>query len=164
MKKIAALVTTLILGASSAALAAPGWDQSSYGPANDRTPAGRPFRPDFRPNFRPDFRPDFRRPVQSWTTLESNGSLMRGRDFINVSSSARFSKLKLEANGRGSIHIDKLIITFGNGQKQVVHVNKTMNGRSGATLIDVDGRSRNIDKVMVLGRGGYRASYSLAAL
>ena len=149
MKKIAALVTTLILGASSAALAAPGWGQSpSYGPANDRAPIGARFRPTY----------------QSWTTLESSGSLMRGRDVINVSSSARFSKLKLEASGRGSVHIEKLIIVFGNGQRQVVNVDKRLNGRAGATLIDVDGRSRNIDKVMVLGKGGFRASYTLSAL
>lgn len=151
MRKIAALVTTLVLGASSAALAAPGWRDNSQGPANDR-PGERFTRPAFRPSI----------PV--WQTLESSGSLARGRDFINVSTTTRFSKLKLEATGRGSIHIDKLVIVFGNGQKQVVNVNKTLGRRSGETVIDIDGRSRNIDKVMVLGRGGYRASYSLAAL
>ena len=152
MKKIAALVTTLILGASSVALAAPGWGQSpSYGAANDRAPYAARFRPTFRPTF------------QTWTTLEANGSLARGRDFIDVSSNARFSKLKLEATGRGSVHIEKLVIVFGNGQRQVVNVDKRLNGRSGATLIDVEGRSRNIDKILVMGRGGFRASYSLSA-
>ena len=156
MKKIAALVTTLILGASSAALAAPGWADNSVGPANDRAPMGRPFRPEYRPELRPT--------IPQWTTLEASGSLARGRDFINVSTSARFSKLKLEATGRGSIYIDKLVIVFGNGQKQVVNVDQRLNGRTGPAVIDVDGRARHIDKVMVLGRGGYRATYSLAAL
>ena len=160
MKKIAALVTTLILGASSAALAAPGWADNSYGPANDRMPDRSGERMPDRAQFGRPFRPT----IPQWTTLESSGSLARGRDFINVSTSARFSKLKLEATGRGSIYIDKLVIVFGNGQKQVVNVDKRLNGRSGATVIDVDGRARNIDKVMVLGRGGYRATYSLTAL
>ena len=155
MKKLAALVTTLILGASSAALAAPGWADNSQGPANDRM-GDRGNDRFARPAFRPQM------PV--WTTLESSGSLARGRDFINVSTSARFSKLKLESSGRGSLYIEKLVIVFGNGQKQVINVNRKLTARSGATLIDVDGRSRQIDKVMVLGRGGYRASYSLAAL
>jgi hypothetical protein len=145
MKKIAALVTTLILGASSAALAAPGFAHNSFGPAN-RVAAARPFRP-----------------AQVWKTLEASGSLTRGRDAIDVSATARFSKLKLEA-ARGSLYINKIVITFGNGQKQTVKVGKTLTARSGATLIDVDGRTRNIDKVMVMGRGGYRATYSLAAL
>lgn len=89
---------------------------------------------------------------------------MRGRDVIDVSSAARFGKLKLEATGRGSIYIDKLVITFGNGQRQVVNVGKRISAREGAALIDLDGRSRNIDKVLVVGKGGFRASYSLAAL
>ena len=148
MKKIAVLVTSLILGASSVAIAAPGWGQHSYGPANDRAPYAARFRPTY----------------QTWTTLEANGSLARGRDFINVSSAARFSKLKLEASGRGSVHIEKLVIMFGNGQRQVVNVDKRLSGRAGATLIDVEGRSRNIDRIIVMGRGGFRASYTLSAL
>lgn len=164
MKKIAALVTTLILGASSAALAAPGWADNSQGPANDRFGDRMGDRGNDRGNDRAFARPAFRPTIPTWTMLESSGSLARGRDFINVSTSARFSKLKLEATGRGSLYIEKLVIVFGNGQKQTVAVNKKLSARSGATMIDVDGRSRQIDKVMVLGRGGYRASYSLAAL
>ena len=146
MKKIAALVTTLILGASSAALAAPSYGPS-YGPANARAPMAARFRPQ----------------VQAWTTLESKGSLTRGRDLINVSSNARFSKLKLEASGRGTVHIEQLVIVFGNGQRQVVKLDKRLTNRTGATLIDVDGRSRNIDKIMVTGKGGFRATYTLSA-
>jgi hypothetical protein len=146
MKKITALVTTLVLGASSAAMAAPGFH--SYGPENNRTPIQRPFRPI----------------VQSWTTLESSGSLSRGRDMIDVSTNARFSKLKLESAGRGSLFIDKLVIVFANGQRQVVSVGKTIGARTGAAFIDLDGRSRQIDKVMVVGKGSWRGSYTLAAL
>ena len=145
MKKISALVTALVLGASSAAMAAPGY--GSFGPANDRAPMGRPFRPI----------------PQSWVTLESSGSLARGRDFVNVSTNTRFSKLKLEAQ-RGSLFIDKLVITFANGQRQVVELDKTIGARSGGTVIDLDGRSRQISRIMVVGKGGWRGSYTVAAL
>ena len=148
MKKISALVTALVLGASSAAMAAPGY--GSFGPANDRAP--------IRENYRP-----FRPVPASWVTLESSGSLSRGRDFVNVSTTARFSKLKLEA-ARGSVFIDKLIVIYGNGQRDVIEVDKTISARGGATVLDLKGRTRQIDKVMVMGRSGFRGSYTLAAL
>jgi hypothetical protein len=153
MKKITALVTALVLGASSAAMAAPGFESRSRGPANDRTPMGQSDR------YRP-----FRPVPQSWVTLESSGSLARGRDFINVSASARFSKLKLESASRGSLFIDKVIISFANGQKQVVELDKTLGSRTGAALIDVEGRSRQITRIAVMGRSGYRGTYTLSAL
>jgi len=88
---------------------------------------------------------------------------MRGRDFIDVGSGARYSKLKLEASGRGSVHIEKLVIVFGNGQRQVVNLDQRLSRRSGAAMIDIEGRSRHIDKILVMGRGGFRASYTLSA-
>ena len=142
MKKIAALVTTLILGASTVALAAP---NDSY--ARDRRAPYTQFRPQ----------------MPSWTLLSSNSSLARGKDRIEVSSTARFSKLKLEAS-RGSMFIDKVVITFANGQRQVVNLDKTIGARTGATTIDLEGRSRQISKIVVSGKGGFRAGYSLAAV
>ena len=146
MKKISAIVTALVLGASSVAMAAPG-----FGPANTRAPMGQAYRP-------------FRPVPQSWVTLESNGSLARGRDHINVNTGARFSKLKLESASRGSLFIDKVIISFANGQKQVVELDKRLGNRTGAALIDVDGRSRQITRIVVMGKGGYRGTYTLSAL
>jgi hypothetical protein len=148
MKKISAIVTALVLGVSSVAMAAPG-----FGPANSRSPMGQNDR------FRP-----YRPVAQSWVTLESSGSLTRGRDLINVSTGARFSKLKLESASRASLFIDKVVISFANGQKQTVALNKMIGARTGATVIDVDGRSRQITRIVVTGRGGYRAQYTLAAL
>jgi hypothetical protein len=142
MKKIAALVTTLILGASTVALAAP----------------NAPYARDHRAPYT-QFRPQ----LPSWTMLSSNASLARGKDKIAVSSSARFTKLKLEAS-RGSMFIDKVVITFANGERQVVNLDKTIGARTGATTIDLQGRARQISKIVVSGKGGFRAGYSLAAV
>lgn len=142
MKKIAALVTTLLLGASTAALAAP----------------NEPYVRDHRAPYT-QFRPQ----IPSWTLLSSNASLARGRDRIAVNSSARFSKLKLEA-ARGSVFIDKIVITFANGERQVVNLDKRIGARTGAMTIDLDGRSRQIAKIVVSGQGSFRAGYNLAAV
>lgn len=141
MKKIAALVTTLILGASTAALA-------------DR---GEPYERDHRVPYT-QFRPE----VPSWTLLSNNASLARGRDRIVVDSPVRFQKLRLEAT-RGTMFIDKIVITFANGERQVVNLDRRISPRAGATMIDLEGRSRQIAKIVVSGRGSYRAGYNLAA-
>ncbi len=142
MQKIAALVTTLILGASTAALAAP----------------NEPYVRDHRAPYT-QFRPQ----VPSWTMLASNATLTRGKDRIAVSSSARFTKLKLEAS-RGSMFIDKVVITFANGERQTVNLDQTIGARRGAATIDLTGRSRQISKIVVSGRGGFRSGYSIAAV
>jgi hypothetical protein len=142
MKKITALVTTLILGVSTAAMAAP------------NGPSVRDHRAPYT-QFRPQ--------LPSWTLLSSNASLSRGKDKIDVSSSARFTKLKLEAS-RGSMFIDKVVITFANGERQVVNLDKTIGARTGAATIDLQGRSRQISKIVVSGKGGFRSGYSLAAV
>lgn len=147
MSKIAALVTTLVLGASSAALAAPD--------APDAPDA--PYVRDHRAPYT-----QLRPRMPTWTLLSSNASLARGRDRISVSTPARFSKLKLEAS-RGSMFIDRIVITFANGERQVVNLDRRISARTGATTIDLEGRSRQISKIVVSGTGHFRAGYTLAA-
>ena len=141
MKKIAALVTTLILGASTAALASP----------------DEPYVRDHRAPYT-QFRPQ----LPSWTLLTSNASLVRGKDRVHVETPMRFSKLKLEAS-RGAMFIDKVVITFANGERQVVNLDRMIGTRSGGALIDLSGRSRQIAKIVVSGRGGFRSGYSISA-
>lgn len=145
MKKIAALVTTFVLGISGAAMAAPGYD-GFHGPAN-RPPVAQPYRPI----------------APRWVTLASGDSLLRGRDMIAVNSLARFSTLKLQASS-GSTFIDKVVITFANGQKQTVSLSKTLSARSGGTTIDLSGNTRQITRIQVVGKGGLRSSYSVLAV
>lgn len=141
MKKIAALVTTLILGASTAALAAP----------------NAPYERDHRAPYT-----QFRPRLPSWTTLASNESLSRGRDRVAVANMSRFTKLKIEAS-RGSMFIDKVVITFANGERQVVNLDKTLGRYTGGATIDLQGRARQITSISVSGKGGFRSGYSLSA-
>jgi len=167
--KITALVTTLFLGASSAAMAAPDAPYARDHRAPIEQPDVRDHRapieqPDVRDHREPIERPSrpYRPTMPSWTALSTNSSLLRGRDRIEVNTRARFSKLKLEAS-RGSMFIDKVVITFANGERQVVELAKMIGQRSGAMLIDLDGRSRQITKIVVSGKGGFRSNYSLLA-
>lgn len=95
---------------------------------------------------------------QVWKTLAT--SRLNGRQTtFHVNSAARFSTLKLEA-GRGTTYVDKVLITFTNGRTQLVTVGKNLNMYSPAT-IDLAGNYRQISKIQVLGRGGFRSSFTI---
>ena len=144
-----ALVTFLVLGTSSAAIAAPN-----------------------APTFAPEVR-DHRTPqrMERWSLLAS-GNLARGRDLIAIDQKGRhgaseIDKLKLELTGRGSLFVDKLVVSFGNGRSQTIKVNKTLTLRDQAVIVDVAGRNRKITSIAVYGRGsgnGVRAGASFNVL
>jgi hypothetical protein len=150
MKKLAILVTSLVLGASSVALATPS-ATSAYAPS------------DIRDHRNPGYGRWTPRPI-AWSTLSSHSSLSaRGRAVIDVSSRQRFTKLQLDANG--SMFVDKVMIVFGNGQTQTVNLDARLMSRSAPLTIDLAGNQRAIDKVVVVGRGrGYRSSFALKAI
>jgi hypothetical protein len=139
-RALAITLTTLVLGASSVALAdhtqAPPVIRDHRGPDLDPSPG------DYRMRFRPNPR--------SWTELSGYAMSRFGRTVIDVKNPQHFRTLKLEAV-RGATYVDRVLITFGNGQTQVVELEKMLSSRS-PMLIDLDGRARNIDKIVVLGR------------
>ena len=150
--KISALVTSLILGISSVAAAAPG------APAVHANPvAASRFAP---PMYRPQHRP------VRWTLLDTSRPSRFGRTVIDVQSNARFTKLKLEAT-RGVPVIDKVMITYGNGRTQTIEVDKRLGGFNPAmssTVLDLGGNfGRQISKIVILSKSGARASYSISA-
>ena len=157
MKKFAIVLTTLVLGASSVAFADhPAVTADPYAPSTIRDK--RDFDDDGirdRRGFRP-------RPHR-WVILEDSAMLLRGRAVIDVSSQRRFTKLSLDA--KSSLFVDKVLIVFGNGERQVVEVNKRLGNYSAPLMIDLAGNTRKIDKVMVLGRGTrFRSSFALKAI
>src|SRR5690242_14610347 len=102
--KIKALITTLVLGTSSLAVAAPAV-------RDHRTPVVAPAPAAFwhRPAPRPMY------PV----TLASSQTV-NGRDVIRVSAAQRaFTKLELRST-KGRTKLDKVMITFANGGTQLI--------------------------------------------
>jgi len=146
--KISALVTSLVLGISTVAAAAPG------APAVHANPvAAARFAP---PMYRPQ-------PTR-WTLLDTSKPSRFGRQVIDVNSKRAYTKLKLEAQ-RGVASIDKVMVTFGNGRTQTIEVDKRLGGfgASSFTVLDLNGGSRQITKIVILSKSGARASYSISA-
>lgn len=149
--KVSALITSLVLGISSVAVAAPG------APAVHANPVAQArFAP---PMVRP-----LPHPVR-WTLLDTSKPSRFGRMVIDVNSKARFTKLKLEAQ-RGVASIDKVMITYANGRTQTVELDQRLGGYGAKSfaVIELDGRNaRQISKIVILSKSGTRASYSISA-
>jgi len=147
MKKL--IITSLVLGLSSAAFAAPG-SQGYNDRDRDRDEHGlrQPAPPQIR---------DHRMPLR-WMALSSN-LRVSGKKAIAIRSQAVFSQLKLEA-AAGSTFIDKVVITFGNGRSQTVNLDKWLTSRTPLS-IDLNGNLRKVTKVTVYGKGARRSSIKL---
>ncbi len=142
------LTSALVLGLSSAAFAAPGDKPRHYGDA--------PHAEHFRPGE------GMRRPQpMSWTSL-STVKRIQHKQTITVGGRQAFSKLKLEA-AMGSTFVDKLVIVFANGSRQLVELDKSLAMRGAPLVIDLDGQNRRITKVVVYGKSSRRASIHILA-
>lgn len=170
-----ALITTLIIGSSSVALAAP---SVSYGPTvrDHRTPAAPNYTSDHRGaidinasagiqfrHARP-VRPAPRPAPLTWVTL-ANNMQVSGRTAIKVAPTARpFTKLELRAE-KGNTSIDKVMIVFANGRSQTVKLDTKLGKRDSVVSIDLTGNARSIDRIVLVGRSnGRRASLDVLAI
>jgi hypothetical protein len=167
---IKALITTLVIGSSSVALAAPtvrDHRTSDYSPTIDHRNA-------IDINASADIRFQQRqRPVRpmppvyvapTWVTL-ANDMQVNGRTSIKVSPTARqFTKLELRAE-QGNTSIDKVMIVFGNGRSQVVDLKTRLGKRDSSVSIDLTGNARSIERIVLVGRSnGRRASLDVLAI
>lgn len=143
-----AIITTLVLGTSSVALAAP-YDKPA--------PAVRDHR------MLPP-----RAPIAATWSVLATGHLVRGREVLAIRAT-KIDKLKLELVGPGRLFVDKLVVTFGNGRTQVIEVDRWLTARSGgaAAVVDLAGKGRRVTSIAVVGRGdgrGFRAGASFRLL
>jgi len=153
MKKL--IVTGLVLGLSSAAFADHAKPLTHH---RDVAPAYK------GPGFQHQLRPadSLRRPQpMQWASL-STAKKISTKQTIAVNSRQAYSKLKLEA-ASGNTFIDKLVIVFGNGTRQVVELDKSLAMRGMPMFIDLEGQNRRISKVVVYGKSGRRASINVLA-
>lgn len=178
--KLTALVATLFLGLSSAAVAAPASTTAPGAPTvrdhRGRAPAPAPIVRDHRVraprvaqasiahSIMPAARPTVMAPVRPfaprWTLLDTL-SARPGRQVIQVQSPARFSRLKLEAT-RGPIRIDRVVITFANGRTQVVELDRRLDQR-GPAVIDLNGGARQVTRIVITTKGNRRGAFTVLA-
>jgi hypothetical protein len=176
---IKALITTLVLGSSSVAMAKPvtvsgsvgaSWSYGNHVPApapapivrDHRMPAPLPAhqtRYDYNHN-------EWRSPpiVPVWTTLGTMNRIADGQMSFAVSPYSQFSTLKLQ-NLKGKSLIYRVQIEFANGRTQVVELNQYLMASNPVISIDLAGRSaRSIRNVTVIGRNARMSAYSVQAI
>ena len=140
--KLSALITSLVLGISSVAAAAP----------------SGPFVRDHRA---PGIAVGEYNPAMSWQTLSNHEQLRFGRDAVQLYTPVRASTLMLQAN-RGSMFVGHVVVTFASGRTQTIELNQRLH--HGQPLrIDLAGRMRMVSRIVVVGRGGWGSSYRVLA-
>lgn len=151
--KINALITTLILGTSSLALAAPTVRDHRTLPAPAPVVQARAGFAWHKPIARP--------------LLLANNTHVAGRSVISVAPGTRaFTRLELKGNS-GRTNIDRVLITFGNGQTQIINLAGKLNGVVNAgksVTIDLAGNARFIKTITLVGKSGRRASIDVLAV
>jgi hypothetical protein len=101
-------------------------------------------------------------PVAQPVTLASSQRL-NGREIIKVNESLRaFTKLELRAKS-GRTNVDKVVITFGNGQTQTIDCNRTLQANE-SFMVGLQGNQRNIKRIVLVGKSGRRASLDVLAV
>ena len=173
--KIKALVTMLVLGSSSLALA----DHNDYSqaptvrdhryvpPAPLPAPVVTQPAPVVTGQGHYQFGMGRWRQQQLRPVLLANDTRVSGWSAINVASTNRaFTKLELKAS-TGRTDLDRVMITFANGQRQIVQLRGKQDGKLTANkslTIDLDGGSRSIKSVMLIGNSGRRGSIDILAV
>ncbi len=163
--KIKALITTLVLGSSSLALAAPVYQAPYTAPTvrDHRPPAPAPVP---APAPAPQYGYGWQKPVARPVVL-ANDTRVNGRSSIKVAPSTRmFTKLELKAQN-GRTDLDRVLITFGNGQTQLVQLAGKLSGILSANkslTIDLNGGARNIKSVTLIGSSNRRSSIDIVAV
>ena len=163
MSKLTAILTTLVLGTSSIAMAQP----SSYTPMryddryddrfDDRVDDHdhddwRDHRSDRGWDRRDRERTDVpRRYRSSWISLAEPMQLSYGRDSIDVRRRGTFTQLRLQTVA-GASYVHRVIVRFGDGSRQVVDVRGVIDPRSRMLQFLLDGNNRRIDRITVIGR------------
>ncbi|HEY4180291.1 MAG TPA: hypothetical protein VGM90_25790 [Kofleriaceae bacterium] len=106
------------------------------------------------------YRP-MQRSHERWTLLDTQSG-RAPRNVINVSSSQRFTKLQIKAT-QGSVAIDKVVVTFGNGRTQTIDLNERISAGERGAQIDLSSNSRQITKIVVMAKGRAMSSYQVLA-
>jgi hypothetical protein len=130
--KLAALVTSLVLGASSVVAA-----EGSPAAADSAAVQG------------------------AWVALTEPMRLSRGRDVIRLDDrTAIFTQLRFQAT-RGSSHIERVIVMFLDGTSQTVELDVKLDVDTPMSAFALEGAPRRIDRLIVIGASSRRAAVQL---
>jgi hypothetical protein len=158
---IKALITLLVLGSSSVAMARP-----VTVPGYEDAPITRRLPPESAPSEGAPRTPPF---VPPWVTIGTEIRAIDGAMAFQVSPhlgtgfAKGFTTLRLLSAGGKSL-INRVEIQFANGRRQLVELDKYLTASSPSIVIDLDGDRRSIRKVTVVGRNARQSSFSVQAM
>ncbi len=160
MAKIKALLTTLVLGTSSIAMAQPApsfdrYDRDDRWDRDDRY--DRDDRWDRDDRYDRDRADAPRRYRSSWVSLAEPLQLVRGRDTIDVRVRGTFTQLRLQTVA-GATYIDRVIVQFRDGSRQIAEINQAVTPHNRMIEILLDGNNRHVERVSVIGRSQRNAA------
>lgn len=172
---IKALITTLVLGSSSVAMArpvtVPGGVAGSSTPGTPGSYDDAPVVRDHRTHAPAPVEGSFRSPpfVPPWVTIGTADQVMNGAMSFRVSPrlhngfSSGFTTLRLQSTS-GKSFISRVEIKFAHGGSQVVQLGKYLTASSPTITLDLDGDRRAIRSVTVIGRNARQSAFNVQAM
>jgi hypothetical protein len=84
-----------------------------------------------------------------WQALTSPIPLRSGATRIDVHDRRPYTQLRLQTRS-GSTRVDRVVVRFENGGRQVVDVNRRLDPNKPAVDIDLRGDRRRVDSIVVM--------------
>lgn len=153
MSKIKALITTLVLGTSSVAMADTSLSfhaEGSWGLPQVSAPVVRDHRAPTIGYQQPA--PAFAR--GTWISLAEPMTLRRGGATIDLSSRARLNQIRLQS-ASGSSFIGTVTVQFVGGASQVVTLNQWLDARNPMAQFNLN-RTTQVDAIIINSARNYR--------
>ncbi len=150
MNKLTSLLTTIVLGTSSLAMARPA-----------QLPHHESWRERQEMRIEREQASGQRRYRPTWVALSGSTQLFRGRDVIRVGAQqGRFTQLRFQTT-EGTSAIDRVLIRFSDGRWQVADLETRLSPEHPMVQVPLEGNQRTIDQIIVLGAGSRRSSYQV---
>jgi len=153
MSKIKALITALVLGSSSAAMAAPGVTFTAHAEASWGT-----VSPNIRDHRTVTTYPAYESPARfargTWISLAEPMRMARGSAAIDINSRSAFNQLRLQSTS-GSTYIGTVTVQYVNGASQVVTLNKWIDARNPMAQFNLN-RTTQVDSILINGQRNAR--------
>jgi len=155
MSKMKALITALVLGTSSAAMAAPSVTFTAHAEASWGT-----VSPNIRDHRTLTTYPTYQSPATfargTWISLAEPMNMARGRATIDINSRSAFNQIRLQS-ASGSSFIRTVTVQYVNGASQVITLNQWIDAHNPMAQFNLN-RPMQVDSIMINGQRNARGS------
>jgi hypothetical protein len=159
MLKINALITTLVIGTSSVAMADTTFSFNATAKASWGTPTvTAPIVRDHRKTTI-SFQQPATRLRGTWISLAEPMNFNRGRNTLDLSSTAQLNQIRLQS-ASGSAFIGTVTVYFVGGASQVVTLNQMIDARNPMAQFNLN-RTAQVDAIMITNAKNQRAAGKL---